>query len=513
MVKKIFSRLAVSGLLVFFATGCSEKTEYTHVIPADASAVIALDLQSISKKAGLSDAENQQFKLQIIDALKSGLNAATLSHLENILKDPSESGLNINDKIYIFTAPSLPFPAVLAKVDNEKKLRKTVGLLAEEQVLEPVTEADGYAYSMLGNNTVFAFSNSALIIAPLSGNSQPGIAGTLLKAGGGKKITEDKIFRKMSEGDGSILFYTSLDALPESCVRQLNAGLTNHVDLKNVMITGNVDFDKGKITAQIELHSDDGKVAEMLKKQDSATGMIKGDLLSQFPASTLAFFSVNVNGGEMYKLLDENDDLRKNFSIPKAAQVKDLFNSFDGDVSVGLTGVSMTHTPTFIAFANAGKGADINSIYDSKNELGLAKGEDILKLADNEYVYKSRSGNIFFGYKDKYIYATNDELLYKNTGKLKGASLKEARYAPNIEGKRKYLVIDIEAVSQLPIIQMMLVFGGSGIAAYYNIATRISYLEFTEKDLMKYDINIVLKNKEENAIKQILDLARAMAGS
>ena len=55
----------------------------------------------------------------------------------------------------------------------------------------------------------------------------------------------------------------------------------------------------------------------------------------------------------------------------------------------------------------------MKALYEKKSELGLKRGEDIVKLNENEYVYKSRAINIFFGIRDKQMYATNDELLYK----------------------------------------------------------------------------------------------------
>ena len=43
--------------------------------------------------------------------------------------------------------------------------------------------------------------------------------------------------------------------------------------------------------------------------------------------------------------------------------------------------------------------------------------------------YKSRAINIFFGIRDKQMYATNDELLYKNACKTADPSAKETDFA------------------------------------------------------------------------------------
>ncbi len=45
--------------------------------------------------------------------------------------------------------------------------------------------------------------------------------------------------------------------------------------------------------------------------------------------------------------------------------------------------------------------------------------------------------NIFYGIKDKQMYATNDELLYKNVGKAVDKSIKDTPYASDMKGKNR----------------------------------------------------------------------------
>src|SRR3712207_8338331 len=43
----------------------------------------------------------------------------------------------------------------------------------------------------------------------------------------------------------------------------------------------------------------------------------------------------------------------------------------------------------------------VQRLYANKQKMNLRKGSDILQLGKNEYVYKSKNMNIFFGVKDK----------------------------------------------------------------------------------------------------------------
>ena len=92
--------------------------------------------------------------------------------------------------------------------------------------------------------------------------------------------------------------------------------------------------------------------------------------------------------------------------------------------------------------------------------MGLKKGEDILELGKNEYVYKSKGMNVFFGIKDKQMYATNDELLYKNIEKAADKSIKDAPYASEMKGKNVFMAINAEAILELPVVKMLIGFGG-----------------------------------------------------
>jgi len=57
----------------------------------------------------------------------------------------------------------------------------------------------------------------------------------------------------------------------------------------------------------------------------------------------------------------------------------------------------LNSVPTFAAYADAKNGNALKALYDNKKQLKLGKNEDIIQLGENEYVYKSRATNVFFG--------------------------------------------------------------------------------------------------------------------
>ena len=444
----------------------SKKPEYTNVIPSDASQVIAVNLKSLADKAGTKDKETKEALQKLTDALKSDMNAATFQQLEAVLKDPAKSGVDVNAPIYVFNAPSFPYTTMVAKVNY-------TGTSQLEKVKEGIP--------------------------------------ALLKQTGENSINSNTAFKKMQKQDGDINMLISPSSLLSAYANPLNYGISHNIDLKDLKMLGSLSFEKGKIELKVESYTENTELKALFEKQIKSTCPIENTFLKYFPKSTLALFSIGINGEEFYNVLQENEQFRNDFSITKAAEVKDLFSAFHNDLTIGLINVTMNSNPSFLAYASVKNDAPLKALYEKKSELGLKRGEDIVKLNENEYVYKSRAINIFFGIRDKQMYATNDELLYKNACKTADPSAKETDFASSLKGKRTAFVINAEAVLDLPVVKMLAGFGGQEYSTYYSLLGNISYLEAVGNE-DKATVTLQLKNKNVNALKQIVDFIKQFAG-
>ena len=516
MVKRMISRLSVLGVLIVFMAACSKKAEYIHVIPADASAVASVNLNTLADKAGLNDKENEGVKQKMMEALKSGMNAAAFQQLEKIMKDPSQSGIDIKAPVFVFTSKTFITPAMVAKVSNIDDLRASLDLMAKEGICQPIAEEDGYSFTTLQKNSLLVFNENAAVLTEAYGTSQMDVAkqtiSTLLKQTEENSIMKNSGFKKMQNQKGDINFFASMDAVPKIYSQQISMGLSSQLDLSEVMAVGNLNFEKGKIALQIETYSDNAETDALLKKQAQAVKKLNTTFLQNFPESTLAFLNIGVNGAAFYDLLLNNEEFRRNVSLAKAEEVKSLFASFDGDISIGLINVTMNSAPTFAAYADAKNGNALKALYDKKKELKLGRNEDIIQLGENEYVYKSNTNNVFFGIRNKQMYATNDELLYKNISKPVDKSIKDAGYVSDMKGKNVFFVINMDAILDLPVVKMITGFGGEEYQTYYKLASQISYIEAFSDSEGKTETAILLKNKDVNALKQIVDFAKQFAG-
>ena len=492
MAKKTISRLSVLAVLIVFLAACSKTSEYTNVIPADASVVASINLKSLASKAGLDDKENEAAKQKVLEALKSGMNAATFQQLEKVMKNPGESGIDVESPFYVFSSSSFPYPTVVGKVNNEDNLHASLDVMAKEQICQPISEADGYSFTTM-NGGLLAFNNSTVLIVNVSGTTQTEKAKeaitNLLKQTTDNSIVKSGAFQKMEKQKSDINFLASMEAIPATYRNQISMGFPTEVKGEDITPVGGLNFEKGKIALKTENYTENEAVK----------------------ALTLMFFNVGVKGEGLYNLLSENKEFRNTVSIAKADEVKELFGSFNGDISAGLINVTMNSAPTFMMYADVKNGNALETIYKNKQSLGLKRGEDIMQLSKDEYVYKTKGMNIFFGIKDKQMYATNDELLYKNVGKAADKSIKDAPYASDMKGKTIFVAINAEAILDLPVVKMVAGFGGQEVKTYIELANKVSYLSMSSEGEIS-EIDLCLKDKDVNALKQIVDFAKQFAG-
>ena len=167
----MISRLSVLAVLIVFLAACSKTVEYTNIIPADATVVTSINLKSLASKAGLNDKENEAAKQKVLEALKSGMNAATFQQLEKVMNNPSESGIDVEAPVYVFTSPSFPYSTAVAKIKSEDDLHASLEIMVKEQICQPINEAAGYSFTTM-NGGLVAFNNSAVMLISVKGTSQ-----------------------------------------------------------------------------------------------------------------------------------------------------------------------------------------------------------------------------------------------------------------------------------------------------------------------------------------------------
>ena len=93
--------------LAFLMAACGNAPDYRNAIPAKSAAVVAVDLNSMSEKMGLSGEKADKALLDKLENMvKSGLTGSD-ALIERIFDDGSESGLALKNKVYLFDLRSV----------------------------------------------------------------------------------------------------------------------------------------------------------------------------------------------------------------------------------------------------------------------------------------------------------------------------------------------------------------------------------------------------------------------
>jgi hypothetical protein len=497
-------------MLTFIVTGCGKGGDYTNALPADAYMVASVDLKSVMAKSGLSSNETERLRTAVSDLLSSGVSAETLAQVEKVMQKPSESGIDFESPVYIFASPEVDGAAVLLRVADRKKLNNTIELLVKENIAQTLQAEEGCNYTVMNENLLI-YSKSALVVAPYTGHSEYGdLKNALTKCLGQEakySMASGKAFAKMKARKDDIKFYASMMAIPDVYTQQLKLSVMNSdIDMKEIAAIGGLNFDKGRIDLQFSYYTENKEVEEMMKKQSKAMETIDRDYLSYFPQSTLVFASLGVNGKKLYEQLSANDELTDEMPVLGSDTGRDALSAFNGDVSVGITGMSMDGTPVFLAYAKVKNNDLLEALYAAK-DFFLSSRESIEKSGKNEYVYTSASGQrTYFGMKKKNLYATNDKQLFDNICKDAKPSLKDAAYVKDIKGKTAFIAADVKAIADLPLLKMALGFAGPEAQMAYNLASGVDYVEMNSNADGVSNVSIVLVDKDSNALSQIVNI-------
>lgn len=514
MKRNLSIRLSVLAVLMVLVSSCTKKAEYTNAIPADAS-VVAIHLKSLADKAGIGDKDNREAIQKLTDALKSGMDAATYRQLEAVLKDPSKSGIDIAAPIYLFTAPSISGEGIVMKVNDEDNLRSFIGMMEKERLSSAIEEGEGYSYTRINQEGLLVFDASTLLITSYDSDSQQEAiqktVAALLKQTPENSLSSKPAFRKMQQQGGDIDFLVSPSSAYGAYFKQMNYAMPQDTAWKDFSFIGNLSFEKGKIALDAEIYTDNPELKAMLEKQVDSTRPIGNAFLKYFPQSTLALFSMGIDGEKFYNALQQNEWFRQNLSAANASDLKEVFSTFNDDITAGLINVSMDKMPTFLIYANVKNGNALKELYGRKAEIDRSLGSELVKLGEDEYALKSRQTNVFFGVRDQVMYVTNDELLYKSICQPLDPSAKDTEYASTLKGKRSAFVVNADAILELPAVKMLAEYGGPEFQMYYALIGKMSYLEVTS-DGGKSNVTLQLKDRDTNALKQILAFARQYSG-
>ena len=515
MVKRnLIHSLSALLLLTVFLASCSKKEAYTNVIPADAGLVVSVDVKSMVDKSGLDDKGNESMIQNFLGSLKADLNPASYQQIEKIMKNPEESGLSVNDRIYFFsTVKNL---ALVVKVADEAKLKGTLKLLEEQKVGTAIESGDGFSWMSLEGNTLCAFNKDVLLI--LSSFNSSGIeslkaeAKILMTQKEANSIRSNKGFNKIDDRKEDITAYLSLAGMPNMDMVKSAANLPAGVDLKELMILASLNFEKGRIVAKAEMFTENKELKKMLDEQ-AALNKPTGEFFDFFPASTLLFLNYSLNGEKLYEMLAANPEFSEAVKNQEMGiDVKKLLSSFDGDITAGVTGFTGFGIPTIVAYAKVNGNYLLELLTAQKQMIETTLGTALVATGKDAYVLNYQGMDFFIGMTGNFLYLTNDRATLTRLNNKVSDPMTDVAWASEVKKSPAFFAINIAEIMKNPLLSAFASSGDPQMAMIMTALGGCSYVKVFEASKGVGEMDIVLKNQNENVLKQIVTGMKEMTG-
>lgn len=250
-------------LLIMCMASCSrpeKETEYTHVIPANATEVAALNVKSLIQKGGYGSSGHSAPLADIVEQLAEGNGEKLMAEAVLLLLDTPLTGLDLEVPAYLFKAPNLHTQALAVKMADLTKFEAMIKLLAWKKLCTTPAETKDYRYVEIEQESILlAYNNGTLLAVQADSPEQlkkllPGIS-ALMSQQAGKSIHANTHFASMMKQKGDIRLLTTPDALP--------------MDVRGVLswphgtqLSGYVLFEKGRIYATLQEAGFSGQTGE-----------------------------------------------------------------------------------------------------------------------------------------------------------------------------------------------------------------------------------------------------------
>lgn len=517
MTKKLIFAVLTALLIV---TSCSQSSDLTNAIPADANYVVKVNTKSLIAKSQYDIFENQTVK-QGINMYKAFLkDDDKIKLLDAFLKDANSLGVNLKNDAYFFTNYSV-FGFVLG-TNNPETLKDAFMKLSNLDEEEITKEND--IYSISKSSDVAIVWNSNKIIFLIDGGYTLGEqedqvdlmtqAKELLVQGADKSINSNKSFAEFAKEDGDITAFVTMTSYEkfEKLASLSGGGLTalNPVFAKTIKEVEGcslgtiISFEKGEITAQSKYYFDTPETEKKVKElTNKVSGNIKGDHLKYLTSEPVFAASINIKGEGIHSYLKDAgiiDMISKEVTdVLTTEQVDALIKGCNGDATLAVTDFIVkqdenAYRPDVIPncffildIANPDQIKDIIKKQIEENSL------DCKTLSDGQFLFEPKENiKVYFGLNKNTFFITNDESVYKNLN----ADLKN-NYTDLIKGKSAIAIGNVDKLR--PVMESD--YSLKKMAPYISMFNKYQYT-VNSGDLAAHG-KLELAKKEKNSLAQI----------
>lgn len=483
---------AAAMTVLLFLASCSSRTEYTHALPKNASAVVALDLDAMAGKGGLKDGGGKPLADKLTALLKSGLQGEAARLAERIVANPKESGLALDEKLYLFSTPHATAFAALAKVDDTSKLEKLLEVLHDEGIASEIKKESGCRWAQVGQ-AVCAFNNGTFLAMQHAKGDASGIRGTLfslMRQQEGEGFAALPEFGSLKAKGNDIASVADFSAMPQRWTTPLRMGLSAEIDLQDIKYLTTANFERGRLTVESSCVTSNASVKDFFRQMNQITSPLSGRNLELYPAQTAVWMGGKIHGATLYDMLGRNPSIRQALNNPVLpVDVKRIFASLEGDFSIGILSLDRGD---FLAYADVTERSFLRTFEELRPLLALTGGQvKLYDTAPDKYALQTYDAVYWFGVKGNRFYVTNHRQLAEEAGRTYGVSPANRQWKEEARKNRVFVSLQ-PSETGLPFAQLV-----------ESVTVGIPEWD-------KARMEVVMKNQDENALRTIVRIVEEM---
>lgn len=420
MKQRKFSLLYMLLVAVFVLSSCSKSAKQTaKFIPEDA-AVVSIDVKQILEKGKIAD--NAELKKKLQEGMEQGVkNQETKDLIKKIMEDPTKTGIDLSEPIFVFYADNNSKQGAVATIANKSDFLELVNTIQKEDGSEAAKEKDGIQY-IEDNKTIVAFDDATFIIS--DSYSLDEIIAKFKNDDTKGTMAESDDFAKLLEAKGFIKALIPMTLVEEQLGNNKNL-LPESVELKDLSLILNLTTDKGEAKLGFECIAKSDAWKKYIKESTEMCGKISGDYLKYLPKGAFMMYA-NINGKKLFEMLDKEkyiDDA--GVTGEQKNMVKKIMEAIDGDFALGVGNINAETSKLDIPEVAAYLKTKDATIADLAKEQGLNPEE-----------------GMDFGFKDGATYvAVGEKAAFTET--------KDGFDKSVVSGRRVYLFCDIATIAKV----------------------------------------------------------------
>lgn len=516
-MKKYSTLLLLSVLLVVgLVCSCSSTPEHGKLIPKDASVVFSLNLEKAYEASGIT---KEQLPVSELSKLlkESTLSAPAREKLENIIASPEEAGIDLQEPMMVFYAPSFKSGAgVVGAVSKSAKLEELIDAMAREALCTKVARHNDLRYTVIGD-AVLAFNDDWFLLAGqwlLPGNAEETLAGMegLFKQEEKQSLYASELYEKMCDCPGffqTLVQGEGLQAMLEKenlPMDKLMKSLPEGVALSDFAYLTDVSMGPGEANVVGEVLPLSSGAEKFVTEAKGSTA-IAGDFLKYVPANAWLILSCGIDGKPLYDQMVSDADMKALLASNPVVQegIEKLVPALKGDYVLALTGfVPGAYYPEGVSYAQAQNDSWLGMIekYGAGEKFLTKKdGKNYSILVRDASETGSGAFYVDFGSKGGVSYA----LFGENPEPFKMA---ETPVTTLGEGCNFYFRFNVSPLLASGVLE-------KGFTAYeYRVAKKIiglfDYVEAKVENNRKYSLRVVMTDATKTPVSAVYDEVYAL---